>query len=464
MRQLVYFLVLVLLSANLLASDHGFWANAWLTENKISSPTYTVVESPDPFNPEPSYSDPYQGLPRHLAGDEFLRTAYLHDWNYADRKELTGYCRQYIAELESNDAFWNNPEILDYLNQMLYKVYPEPMIPGRPGCFSVRLLRDTTPNAFAATDGTIVIHEGLLVLMESEEELLGVLAHEIAHVVLDHSLKNLKKDKAADAFASFLGGLAAGATAYAYSNQGYSTGYATVAGMETGLAFYLLSDAAFDLLGTAYSRAQEIEADALAKQWLENAGCDPASYGRVLLRLKEYGRVNGESYRISLADDHPSLGKRLKKLNFDEDSLFVTLSGSSNDYDRRISAILEHYGELCLSNLQVNQALWAFDRAQNCGWYTGNALVLKAAALRLSGGYERNPAELHSLLAEAEGRDEDLHYRIHIEKGLLALRDNDRQAALSSFQMLKTELEAQLPTSVAGYKWADSMVSKIQAN
>jgi predicted Zn-dependent protease len=466
--------VLVLLAGCVMqghAADRGFWANAWLDHQKsievIKEQTSFESSQISPFStgssPVDSRGAGEHDLPKYIAQDELLREAVMHNWNYADRKELTGYGRRYLSELEQNDAFWNNPEVLDYLNQMLYKVCPEPMIPGRPGCFSIRLLRDTTPNAFALNDGTIVIHEGLLVLLRTEEELLGILAHEVAHVVLDHSLANLRKDKAQQTLSSFLGGLAGGATAYAYAKQGYSPATSTVAGLQMGINVYLLSNVSLDLIGTAYSRKQELEADKLASDWMQQAGCNPESYGRVLLRLKEYGRINGESDRASLADDHPSLGKRLKELRYDEDQLISTLSRQDASYDRRISAILEHYGELCLAELQVDAASRALDRAQASGWYTGNALVLKAAALRLSGGFERDPAQLHALLAEATQRDEELHYRVHIENGLLALREQDSASALAAFRELKSSLDQENEALFPTWRWADSMISKLQA-
>ncbi len=459
----LYHVFAFLLLCNLQAwsAERGFWANAWLeSKEKGQISTVQFSEQSTPFASSPSER---HDLPEYIAQDKLLREAALHEWNYADRKELSGYGRQYLGELEQHGAFMNNPEVLDYLNQMLYKVCPEPMIPGRPGCFSIRLLRDTTPNAFAMNDGTIVIHEGLLVLLQSEEELLGVLAHEVAHVVLDHSLVNLQKDKAREAFSAFLGGLAAGAVAYSYANQGYSPTYSTVAGVDAGVAVYLLSDVTLDILGTAYSRKQELEADELARNWMAQAGCDPDSYGRVLLRLKEYGRINGESDRASLADDHPSLSKRMKELEYSEDQLRPTLPVVETAYDRRISAVLEHFGELCLAELRVNDALKAFDRAQACGWYTGNALVMKAAALRLSGGFERDPGQLHALLDEATRRDEQLHYRVYVEKGLLAMRENDKSTALAAFRELKAALDKVNQSQSQAYTWADSMVSKIQS-
>ncbi len=60
-----------------------------------------------------------------------------------------------------------------------------------PYTFEVKVVRDEMVNAFAAPGGKIVVFTGLLEKAESPEEVAGVLAHELQHVLSRHSLRGL---------------------------------------------------------------------------------------------------------------------------------------------------------------------------------------------------------------------------------------------------------------------------------
>jgi hypothetical protein len=57
--------------------------------------------------------------------------------------------------------------------------------------FQVHVLEDASVNAFALPGGITVLHTGLILKAESPEEILGVMAHEIAHVTEQHSMRGL---------------------------------------------------------------------------------------------------------------------------------------------------------------------------------------------------------------------------------------------------------------------------------
>jgi Zn-dependent protease with chaperone function len=59
--------------------------------------------------------------------------------------------------------------------------------------FQVSVIASTVPNAFALSNGKIYFFSGLLNEAESQEEVIGVLAHEIAHVEKRHHMRNLVK-------------------------------------------------------------------------------------------------------------------------------------------------------------------------------------------------------------------------------------------------------------------------------
>jgi beta-barrel assembly-enhancing protease len=115
--------------------------------------------------------------------------------------------------------------------------------------YEVHIAQDDTANAFALPGGVIVIHTGLIAATARAEELAGVLAHEIQHVELRHSLRGLIKDM----------GLR-GLWAFVMGDLGRSVG----------------GQAALELTSLRFSRADEREADERGFDALIAAGIDPS--------------------------------------------------------------------------------------------------------------------------------------------------------------------------------------------
>ena len=82
-----------------------------------------------------------------------------------------------------------DPLIKKELTQLLAPLLDQ--IQARTGDFKVELIEESIPNAFALPGGHIVIHSGLILLMDQPEDVLGVLAHEIGHVNRRHHLRHI---------------------------------------------------------------------------------------------------------------------------------------------------------------------------------------------------------------------------------------------------------------------------------
>nr|WP_229258768.1 M48 family metalloprotease [Duganella flavida] len=76
------------------------------------------------------------------------------------------------------------PALVKYLNQLYANIKTAAGVPDWPG--SVYISSDTTLNAHASASGNIYLHMGLIRSAESEDEIYGVMAHEFAHVYLNH--------------------------------------------------------------------------------------------------------------------------------------------------------------------------------------------------------------------------------------------------------------------------------------
>jgi predicted Zn-dependent protease len=115
--------------------------------------------------------------------------------------------------------------------------------------YEVHIAQDDSLNAFALPGGAIVVHTGLIAATTRAEELAGVLAHEVQHVELRHSLRGLIKDMGLRGLWAFVVGDLGGS---------------------------LAGQAALELTSLRFSRGDEREADEHGFDALVAAGIDPA--------------------------------------------------------------------------------------------------------------------------------------------------------------------------------------------
>lgn len=161
---------------------------------------------------------------------------------------------------------------------------------GRPELtFHFALVREGPANAYAAPGGYIFLSRALINRMKTEDELVTVLAHEIAHVNLSHVYQKVRKPK----------DVSFGATLSRLMSQGggdlsFALGEAVKAGMK------LLVE---DGLGPQL----EAEADEAALAYALSLGFDAGALPRILARTAD--SVQG------LPKSHPPLQARLERLD-----------------------------------------------------------------------------------------------------------------------------------------------------
>ncbi len=163
---------------------------------------------------------------------------------------------------------------------------------GRPEIdFHFGILDTDTINAFSAPGGYIFITKGCLKELEDEAELAGVLAHEIAHIVERHIVKEINI-RAPDespllGFAGFIAG---------------PTGTAEA-------VFTAFVDKAYEILfERGYKIEDEFSADRFSISLMNLSGYDPEGLIRFLKRLNEKGKVK------EIKGTHPGIGERIEGL------------------------------------------------------------------------------------------------------------------------------------------------------
>jgi predicted Zn-dependent protease len=138
-------------------------------------------------------------------------------------------------------------------------------------------------NAYAVPGGFIFVTTGLVNKAENEDELAGVLAHEVAHIVLEHPTESIKQGYA-DELKKDLLSVAADKISEKQKDQ-------LAKKLVTGLN--VLSGQLIDNAAKGYSREKEDDADGLAVRIMVNAGYSPRALAAVLRKLQAIG--TGES-------------------------------------------------------------------------------------------------------------------------------------------------------------------------
>lgn len=157
----------------------------------------------------------------------------------------------------------------------------ENAIESTPYEYTFHVIENEQVNAFATLGGHIFIHSGLILKMESAEELAAVLAHEMGHVEKRHVVNKLVKE----------------------------LGITLIFSVITGNDPILLSEILESLISTAFDRNQESEADQFGLDLLEKAHIQPLAMAHAFRKLKN---ESSGSYIPDVISTHPNINARIQ--------------------------------------------------------------------------------------------------------------------------------------------------------
>ncbi len=166
--------------------------------------------------------------------------------------------------------------------------------PGEPWPYAFHVVNQKDINAFALPGGTIYVNLGTIQAADSEAELAGVLAHEIAHVVQRHGTRSASKQLAAQVPLALLAGMLGKSTA----------AQAAAMGISFGVGSYFLKN----------SRQSESEADLLGADIMYDAGYDPHALAEFFTKLQDEAGGRG-SELDQFFSDHPDPGNRVESVS-----------------------------------------------------------------------------------------------------------------------------------------------------
>jgi len=197
--------------------------------------------------------------------------------------------KQYATEIDRSAKLVTDPVINEYVNRIAQNVArnSDLAIP-----LTVKIIDDPTINAFTLPGGFLYVNTGTVLAATEEDQLAGVLAHEIAHAACRHWASQMTK---------------ATLMQYAmipliFTPMSYPVYMGVAQAMNFGVPLAFLK----------FSRSAEAEADYFGLQYMYKAGYDPNSYVAFFGRVMEEERREPGSVPKVFAD-HPPTPDRIVK-------------------------------------------------------------------------------------------------------------------------------------------------------
>ncbi len=222
-----------------------------------------------------------------IVGLFFLTWTVLRQIDYVTLFKIEESTKKLEEKLD--DLFWQAIEreetiidqaaITNTLDSIITKICNKNQI-DRSTIKAHIVLKDEV-NAFALPNGHLIVYSGLITASENQEELSGVVCHEIAHIQLKHVMKKLLKEIGIGVLVSITTGNKTGKTI----NQ----------------VLKILSSSAFD-------RSLEKEADLKAVEYLSNAKINPEPFANFLYKLAE--KTDATAENLAWISTHPASQER----------------------------------------------------------------------------------------------------------------------------------------------------------
>ncbi len=204
-------------------------------------------------------------------------------------EQMAAYVKQSVEWMDKNNPVLpEDDEHVKRLRRLTEKVTDADGIP-----LNFKVYNVVDVNAFACPDGSVRVFSSLMDIM-TDDELMGVIGHEIGHVIKRHSKNALKHQLLTDAV---LG--AAGAAN----------------GKITALTDSQLGALSESLLNAKFSQKQETEADDCGYDFLVANGLNPWGMAMAFEKLSG-SEGNAKSSTIQkMFSSHPDTQKRIKKMS-----------------------------------------------------------------------------------------------------------------------------------------------------
>jgi predicted Zn-dependent protease len=217
------------------------------------------------------------------------RNINSHQINFYSLNKEVNMGRQLAADVDRQGKFVEDPVVNEYVNRVGQNLalHSDAKIP-----FTIKVLDSDDVNAFALPGGFLYVNKGAILAADSEAELAGVMAHEIAHVAARHGVEQASKATLAN---------------YAMIPLIFMTG-------GLGYIAYQAAQIGVPLTFLKFSRNVESEADKLGAQYLWAAGYDPNNFLSFFEKLEKKEKHKPGTLS-KLFGTHPPTPDRIVKVH-----------------------------------------------------------------------------------------------------------------------------------------------------
>jgi predicted Zn-dependent protease len=216
-----------------------------------------------------------------------------------------------LYELRRLGLVLDDPLVDSWLQAMGYRLAAASETPRHP--FTFFMMRDRQINAFATLGGYIGMNAGLVITAETEAEVAGVMAHEIAHVSQRHVLRSVERARK-DQVPILLAMLGAIAASQAVDSGRSSSGRSDNSASNAAAAAVTGAMALMQQRQIDYTRSNESEADRVGIQTLARAGYEPHGMADFFERMHRAQRGNRGGYQLpEYLRSHPVTTTRISE-------------------------------------------------------------------------------------------------------------------------------------------------------
>ncbi len=191
--------------------------------------------------------------------------------------------------INENEGLYPDEEVQQYVREIGYKLAS---VTPRKVDYRFYVVNSKVVNAFALPGGPVFVNRGLLLTIDNESELAGVLAHELGHINARHHAKFLEKTYGMNILLNIL--------AITTANSSYYNLTMELAKISAGL------------LQLKFSRDQESEADELGVRFAYQAGYDPRG---LISTFEKFEKMEGKNTPPEWISTHPLPETRIKTVS-----------------------------------------------------------------------------------------------------------------------------------------------------
>lgn len=215
--------------------------------------------------------------------------------------------RDYAKEVEQQSKFVEDKAVnerVDRIGQALAKIANENEVKAGYGSsaiakfkYTFQVIDDKEVNAFSLPGGHIYVNSGLIELAESDDEIAGVLAHEVAHASHHHMMQLIRKQTSVDRFVALI----------------------TLAGILTNMKSQDLNNLLYgaQMLKTGkmsgYTMEAERDADRTAVAYLAKSQYKPEGILTFMSKLDAKNDAN-PTLTLGIYQDHPAPFRRVASI------------------------------------------------------------------------------------------------------------------------------------------------------